>query len=197
MTTLSSASTFNAEATLNAWMQAALEAVTLPSHLDPLPALVFTVPQTTAIMPCFSLIHIPVDAVSPWQGRRAGEGKGLRTRGILDVSCWVSRSASANWLMQLRTMRDMVLSAVAGDVVVIIDDYAGFPPNTVAPAITADALLGVQITGDDGTWSDDVAATTYKINIDGAALTPTEADTNPDVERLRVLIDYSFVFRTT
>lgn len=197
MTTLSQASSFNVEATLNAWMQAALEAFTVPAYLDPLPARVFTAPQTVAVMPCFSLIHIPIDATSPWQGRRAGEGKGLRARGILDVSCWVSRSASSDWLMQLRTMRDFVLTAVASDTVVVIADYAVLPRNTVAPAITVLALLGTQIAGDDGTWSDTPATTSYKINIDECALTPTEADKNPDVERARVLIDYSYVFRST
>lgn len=197
MTQLSQASTFNVEATLNAWLQTALQAYALPQWLGTLPNIVFTAPQTTAVMPCFSFTHIPVDAASPWQGRWAGTTRGLLVRGLMDVSCWVSRSQSADWQMQLRTMRDMVLSAVAGAPVAVISDYAALPLNTVAPVILTDAQVGVALAGDDGTWSDTPTSTDYKINIDSAALTATEADTNPDVERARVLIDYSFVFRSS
>lgn len=195
MTTLAQASSFNVEATLNTWMSAALAAFTRPAWLPTLPAIVYDAPEISASLPCFSLIHIPVSTVGGIQGRWAGSSTGMKALGILDVSCWVSRSASVDWNMQLRTMRDMVLSSAVKSAVLVIGDYAALPTNTVAPAITTTALLAVQIAGDDGTWSDTATATAYKINIGDAALTPTEPDPNPDVMRVRVLIDYDYYYR--
>lgn len=195
MTQLAQASFYNVEATLNAWMQTALQAFSLPAWLATLPTIIPDMPQTNAVMPCFSLCHIPIGTDALWEGNLAGTGKGIWARGILDVSCWVSRSKSPDWLAQLRTMRDMALSVGTASPVVVISDYAALPYNSVAPAITTTALVGTLIAGDDGTWTDTPQTTAYKINITGAALTPTEADPNPDVERARVLVDYNFVFR--
>lgn len=197
MTTLAQATSTNVETTLNAWLQAALEDFDLPHWLPDLPGFVETVPQKPAVMPCFSFIHLPIDSISLWQGRWAGTSKGMRTRGMLDVSCWVSRSGSKDWLMQLRTMRDLVLSAVVAQPSVVIIDYAALPRSTVAPVIDSLAVVGVEVEGNDGTWSDVPLATEYKINIGDVTLTPTAADTNPDVERVRVLIDYHYVFRVS
>lgn len=197
MTTLAQASTFNAEASLNAWMSAALQAFAPTPQLPTTPAIVQDAPQIAASLPCFSLMHIPVSAEDLWEGRWAGESKGERVRAILDVSCWVSRKASRDWLGQLRRMRDMALSAATSSTVVLISDYGALPENTVAPAIAAIAVQNFLITGDDGTWSDTPSSTVYKINIGGATLTPTEPDPNPDVERVRVLVDYDFVFRAS
>lgn len=196
MTTLSQASSTNAESSLNAWLQAALQAFALPQWLPALPTVVFSPPQSPAAMPCFSFIHIPVDAAAEWQGRWAGTSKGRRYRGVLDVSCWVSRSASPDWLMQLRTMRDMVLATATADAVLVMSDYTALPTNSAAPAIDPDAFIGLDVAGDDGTWDDTPVSTAYKINIGDVALTATEADANPDVERARVLIDYWYVFRS-
>jgi hypothetical protein len=172
MTQLAQASSFNVEASLNAWMQTGLNAFTRPTWLSTMPAVVFDAPEEAAVMPCFSLIHIPVDSSSPFTGRWAGTTKGAITRSILDVSCWVSRSRSINWSAQLRTMRDMVLSVATANATPLIYDYAGTYP--AAATVTA-----------------------YKVNIGDVTLTPVEADVNPDVERVRVLIDYWFVFRAT
>lgn len=197
MTTLTQATSTNVETTLNVWMQTALEAFELPQWMPNLPAIVANVPETTAVMPCFSFIHIPVGASSPWEGRWAGTSKGSRVSGILDVSCWVSRSASPDWLMQIRTMRDMALSAAVGTPVVVISDYYAETTNTVAPVIVAPVTVGVLVAGDDGVWADALLTTPYKINIRDVTLTATLPDENPDVERARVLIDYDYVFRTS
>lgn len=173
MTTLLQASTLNVEATLNAWMRDALQAFSLPAWLSSV-TVVYDAPQIAASLPCFSLIHIPVSVTDSFQGRWAGTTKGARASGVLDVSCWVSRSRSADWALQLRTMRDMVLSAALSSPVVIIQDYAGL-----------------------ASWSDTPAATAYKINLGDVTPTSTEADANPDVERARVLIDYHYIYRAS
>lgn len=170
MTALAQASAFNAEASLNAWMLAALQAYVLPTWLPTMPAFVFDAPAVSANLPCFSLIHIPVDVEQRYQGRQVGAGKlGGRATGMFDVSCWVSRSLSPYWAAQLRTMRAMVISTAQSQGIQLFD-YA-------VPA----APVG----------------TIYKVNIDGLKEVPTQADSNPDVMRARVLVDYSYVARST
>lgn len=197
MTTLPQASTYNVEASINAWMQAALQAFSLPVWMSPLPAVVFDAPQVSASIPCFALTHIPVGVANPFQGRWAGTSRGGKASGILDVSCYVSRSKSRDWVRQLRTMRDMVLSTAEASPVVVIADYAALPRNTVAPAIATTALTTVALSGDDGTWSNTPASTEYKANINDVTIAVTQADPNPDVERVRVLVDYSYIIRAS
>lgn len=172
MTALKQAISFNVEASLNEWMRAALTAFTLPSWIASLPPIVYDFPQVSASIPCFSISHLPVDIDSNFQGKNIGGGdKGGRATGILDISCWVSRSkAPSSWYPILMTLRDFALSTAQNTNVVIIQDYQA---SLTAPA-----------------------ATVYKINIDHASVVEVVHDPNPDVERKRILIDYSYFYRS-
>lgn len=171
MTALKQADSFNAEASLNAWMQSSLQAFSLPNWLTTLPPIVYDYPEVSASIPCFSVVHLPVDIDSRFQGRNVGNGdKGGRATAMMDVSCWVSRSkAFSSWYPQLMIMRDFVLSAANSTITVIIADYQS---SLAAPP-----------------------ATNYKINIDKTSVVEVVHDTNPDVERKRILIDYSYIYR--
>lgn len=172
MTTITTSTSYNVEASLNEWLRAALTAFTRPSWLTSMPAIVYDAPQETAVMPCFSFMHIPVAILTnAYQGRNVGDGlKGGKSMGMMDVSCWVSRSKSPHYAAQLRTMADMVQSAVIADTAVVVMDYA--------TSQTAPSSAG------------------YKVDLGDITVTPTQPDPNPDVERIRILIDYSYVFRS-
>lgn len=171
MTTIMTSTSFNVEASLNEWLRAALTAFTRPSWLSVMPGIVQDAPQTTAAMPCFSFLHIPVATLTnSYQGRNVGGGlKGGKSIGMMDVSCWVSRSKSPHYAAQLRTMADMVQSAAMSQTAVVVMDYAS--------SQTAPSSAG------------------YKVDIGDITETQTQPDPNPDVERVRILIDYSFTFR--
>lgn len=171
MTALKQATSFNVEASLNEWMRAALAAFSLPAWITTLPTIVYDFPQVSAAIPCFSFVHLPVDIDSNFQGKNVGGGdKGGRATGIMDVSCWVSRSKAPNsWYPILMILRDFVLSTAEATSTVVISDYQ---TSLSAPA-----------------------ATVYKINIDHAAVVEVVHDPNLDVERKRILIDYSYVYR--
>lgn len=170
MTTITTSTSFNVEASLNEWLRAALTAFTRPSWLTTMPGIVYDAPQTTASMPCFSFLHIPVATLDAYEGRNVGDGmKGAKSMGMMDVSCWVSRSKSVSYAAQLRTMADMVQSAAVAKTAVVVMDYA--------TSLTAPSSAG------------------YKVDIGDITVTPTQPDPNTDVERIRILIDYSYVFR--
>lgn len=172
MTALKQAISFNVESSLNAWMQSKLQAFTLPAWLTVLPPIVTDYPETNASIPCFSFVHLPVDIDSNFQGKNVGNGdKGGRATAMMDVSCWVSRSkAFSSWYPQLAIMRDFVLSATENTGTIIISDYL---TSLTAPPATA-----------------------YKINLDKATVVEVVHDPNPDVERKRILIDYSYIYRS-
>lgn len=170
MTSLTTATRFNVEATLNKWLFDALSAFTRPAWLTTMPAFVFNAEEITASLPCFAITHIPAGMADLWQGRAVGDGyAGRRALGLLSVSCYVTRTANPNWTAQLRTMRDMVSSTATASRTVVIQEYQADPVNPTA--------------------------TTFKINLEDTQETPTEADPNPAIERARVLITYSFTFR--
>lgn len=171
MTAIHPASSFNAEASLNAWIAAALQAFSLPLWVSTLPPIIYDFPEVSATIPCFSAIHIPVGADPAYQGRSVGgTDKGERVTAIMEVSCWVSRTkAPTAWYPLLMFMRDAVLSAATAQRVVVISDYLS---SLTAPPLTL-----------------------YKITLDRALKVPVEHDPNPAVERERILIDYSYIYR--
>lgn len=171
MTALKQADSFNAESSLNAWMQTSLQAFSLPSWISTLPPIVTDYPQVSASIPCISIVHLPVDIDSQFQGKNiGGSDKGGRATAIMDVSCWVSRSkAPSSWYPILAILRDFVLSAAQSTITIGILDYQA---NLTAPP-----------------------STVYKINIDKTTVMEVVHDPNPDVERKRILIDYSYFYR--
>ena len=172
MTTISQASTYNVEATLNNHFRTQLAAVTRPSWLATMPAITSSNPEAAANLPAFSLYHLPVGVYDKWQGRAVGEDKqGAEAVAIMEINAWVSRR-DADWQAKLRTMRDMVETVYinASNASVIIKDYAA---NRASPSDTS-----------------------YLIRLDKMAAVQTAPDPNPDIERVRVLITYSWIYRS-
>ena len=169
MPALSAATRYHVEATLNAWLNTTLGAITLPAWMPTLPTLVYNPDEITASLPCFAVTHIPAGMLNDIQGRVVGDGQqGRRALGIMEVSCYLKRTDNPSWPAYLRTMRDLVETAATSTRTVVIYNYS-------TPGVPT--------------------ATAYKIDIQDVTETPTEADPNPALQRARVLIRYSFVFR--
>ncbi len=173
MTTLTVSTFFNVESTLNAWLSTALAAFTRPTWLVTMPTILTNWEDIKASTPCFAFVHHPVGADNTYQGRVVGDGyKGRRQFGFMDVGCWVNRNQSPYWHAQLRTMRDMVMSAATSTATLPLMDYQS---NYTTPA-----------------------STIYKININEINETATiPDDDNPSFERARIIIGYSFVYRAS
>lgn len=170
MPALSDAIGFNVEVTLNAWLNTTISAITRPSWLMTLPAFVYNWDEVTATIPCFAIRHLPSSMLNDLQGRTVGTdaAAGRRAMGLMEVSCYVTRNSNPSWQAQLRTMRDLVETAATSARTVQLYDYS----TPASPAAAA-----------------------YKIDLQDVTETPTEADPNPAIQRSRVLIAYSFVFR--
>lgn len=174
MPTLTAATRYHVEATLNAWLNTTISAITRPTWLSTLPSFAFNAEETTAAItagqPCFAVTHIPAGMLNDIQGRVVGDGlQGRRALGIMEVSCYVTRSANPSWNAVLRTMRDLVETAATSTRTVTISDYS-------TPGVPT--------------------ATAYKIDIMDVTETPTETDPNPAIQRARVLIRYQFIYRS-
>jgi hypothetical protein len=170
MPTLAVATRFHVEATLNAWLATTIATITRPAWLSTLPAFVYNWDEVAASVPCFAVQHIPAGLLNDLQGRTVGSdvSAGRRALGLMEVSCFVTRNGNPSWNGQLRTMRDLVETAATSARTVPLYDYS-------APGSPS--------------------ATSYKIDLQDVTETPTEADANPAIQRARVLIRYSFIFR--
>lgn len=171
MPALSDAIGFNVEVTLNAWLNTTISAITRPSWLTTLPAFVYNWDEVTATIPCFAIRHLPSSMLNDLQGRTVGSdaAAGRRTLGLMEVSCFVTRNANPSWNAQLRIMCDLVRSAATSARTVQIYNYQTSPS---APSATA-----------------------YKIDLLDVIDASVEKDPNPAIERVRLLIRYSYVFR--
>jgi len=170
-TTIAQTSTYNVETSLNAWLRTQLTAVTRPAWFPALPGIITDTPEKAPSLPAFSIFHIPVDSRGDWQGRivSSAGGKGLWNRGIMEVDAWVTR-ANKNWLAQLRTMEDMVMTVLANTTEVAISDYAA---NQSSPSTTS-----------------------YLVRLRDTRAVATAPDPNPDIERRRMLVTYEWVYRS-
>jgi hypothetical protein len=160
---------YHVEATVNAWMVAAVNAATKPAWL-PTIGVVLDWPIVPASMPCLSLNHLPVGMNDEWQGRIAGSAasdKGMRASALFEINAWVV-SDNPNWMAQLRSLSDIVTAA----------------------ALTAPTLPVM-----DYSVPDVPAATTYKVNLSDLRQAETGPDVNPAVQRRRWLLSYWWTFR--
>jgi hypothetical protein len=172
MATIDASSVYNIEATLNAWLRAALATYTRPADigLDTAPPVITDVPDRTAAFPSWSIHHIGASTRDVLQGRVTdGVKSGVWASGLMEANCWVTRGHTS-WMAQLRWMHSAVLDVVAGTSGVVVKDYASDPYN---PADTA-----------------------YRVIVGDAQTTATGPDPNPDVERRRVLVGYRWVLRS-
>lgn len=170
MTQVTAATSFNVQATLNQWMLTHLNNILLPEWMSTAPITVLVEPNdVTAALPCYALYHIPVGMSQAIQGNRVGDGeKGGMVSGLLEISCYVSKNALQSGAL-LRTMQDWVMALAVGDTIVPVLDFAS-------------DLYTPQECG-------------YKIDIGDLTEVTVETDPNPDVSRVRLLLDYSYTFR--
>ncbi len=168
MTTLDPSNVFNVQASLTQWLLDQLGAFDLPAWL-PSYGFIDLEPEAEQTYPAFSVNFIDVSSAPRWSGG-VGEGKsGSKNTAILEVNAWVSRSNGA-WMAQKRTMQAMVQQVVNGARAgVMIQDY-GIPtlPNN----------------------------TGYLIRLGEVETVSTQPDLNPDVERARMLITFTWVVRS-
>lgn len=173
MTTLHATSVSNVEASINKYFRDTLTALTRPAVLSTMPAVNENMPDAPAVLPAFSLWHLPVASMDIYQGRQGEKGvSSLRELGILDLSAWVSRKASTSWNAQLRAMRSMIdaayLDSKAG---IIIKDYLTDPTNP--------------------------QPTNYRVVLVEKQAVTVQPDVNPDVQRIRVLVHYQWHLRSS
>ena len=169
MTTISTTGDYNVKASINAHLRAALAAFTRPAWLATLPPLVTNRGEAELPLPCWSLDYMLSYTRQEYMGNMADGVRGRRATGQFDVSVWVSRS-NADWLRQLRTMTDMVKTAILDDPNVVIMDYAA---NLASPASTG-----------------------YLVRLGDISEVETARDPNPDIERARLLVVYRLIQRS-
>lgn len=165
MTTLHATNVFNVQASLNAWLQAALAAIDRPYWL-PSYQLVLIAPEEEMPTPSFSVNHIDVGTFDRYQGRAA-----QHSMGIMEVNAWVSRS-NFNWQAQLATMQAMVKQAALAQASggVVINDYS----DVYTPVASA-----------------------YRALLSDVQSVATAPDPNPDIQRVRLLINYRWTLRAS
>lgn len=171
MTTVHVTSTYNVEASINAYFKAAFTAMSRPAFLPSLPYFAENTPEVKANFPAFSFVHLPAGSMDLYMGRKAEPGtKAMRDLGILDLSVWVIRSA-ASWNAQLRFMQAMIETAyLDSNGGVIIKDYTTTPSTPTTSS--------------------------YRAVFNDLDVVIVSADANPDVERRRCLVKYQWDVRS-
>lgn len=165
---------YNVLGTLYAWLQGALT-----GNKPPLLSSVTLVvenpqdPMGNATLPCYSVHYLGADTgPSPYQGGRVDDGSGEQKFGIVEVNAWATRR-DANWRAQLVQMQDALTKAVVslrstGSALIIKDFYT----NAAAPSNVS-----------------------YRIVIDRVEARTPPYDQNPDIERRRMLLYFSWIER--
>lgn len=174
MTTLHPTSAYNVHATLRQWFAERVAAFELPPYL-PSVSVVVDAPDIEPNLPAISLFTLSTMASDRYQGRGAEEGvKTLKMTGMLDVSAWVTRKALWNgrtcWEMQLNALHSFILDTLtANPTVMVTDAYTDY---------------------------DNPVAVPYKIDLKNPNTVQAAHDPNPDIERVRVLVTYSWHMRS-
>lgn len=135
MATLHATNRFNVEASMNAWLQAQISAITRPSWL-PAFTFVFNAPDITIRVPCIAIFHFPVSQQIAYRGRYPGD----KASGLMEVSIWVSRNRNASWNAHLMGMDSIVGQAFNSGSGVVISDYTTAPGTPTAQAYAIDLL---------------------------------------------------------
>lgn len=170
MTTLHVTNDFNVEASINAAIQTALAAVTLPAWLTfASNSVVVDWPEITENTPCFSIAHFDNTSSDNYQGRGDGAGnRAVRENGLMEVSAWVSRDqkylGQDIWVARIRYMESMIKSVFIAAPTVLIKDYY--------TSLTAPALTG------------------YKVNMGVPGFVQTRPDPNPAMMRRKAVVSY-------
>ncbi len=159
---------YNIEATLVSWLQAQL--TTNQPPLISAVRLNLNAPEQVINPPEWSVHFLGVDSDERgFMGKHVDGGMhGITRYGIMEVNCWVTRQ-DTNWRAQLNQMRDAVTKSVAVTSAVIVYDF--YASSSAPPALN------------------------YRIVLDRAEDRDPPVDPNPDIERKRILIYYSWIER--
>ena len=175
---LHDASSFNVRSTLNSWFKTEIDAWSFPAALEltfPGNRVLFDMPGSTAKVPAFSVHHTPVVLEQSFQGRRGADGEfAMRSTAFMDISAWTSRIDSTGQTVPFRAQLDY-MTAIVEQVVTktthrLILDYAA---DFDSPANTA-----------------------FKVNLHGIESQTVVPDPNPAIERVRILVYYSWILRS-
>lgn len=164
--------TLNVEGGFNHFFETQLTAKGLPAWM-PSAVLNYDFPQQPLTFPSFSVTHLGAEPVQEFQGRNLDPGwKGSEQMGVAEISCWESYArASGSHAYNLRIMRDMAARVFATGVSFAILDVYG---TTVNP--TGNGTIG---------------------RAGPASHAGTPPDPNPDVQRVRLLVQYRWMERVT
>ena len=179
--TLHAASSFNVHASLNDWLNTQINAHTFPAWLTfPGSRVLFTVPETTATMPCYTVHHIPVMDTPRFQGNRADDSNfGTWAIALMDVSCWAPKYTETDQLEAQQGHYTMVLAYMAS----LVQELVAKNTNTLIKQYSADV--------------DNPTNTSYKVNFGGIEGQTVLPDINPNVERIRIVISYRWILRSS
>jgi hypothetical protein len=172
MTSVHATTTYNVEASINAYFRTAFSSLSRPSFLPtPIPV-TENMPEVTASLPSFSFVTIPAGALDIYQGRNVDNStRGIRELGILDLSMWVSRK-TINYMAQLRFMQGMITDAyIASKGGIVINDYTSTPASP--------------------------SATSYRVTLCDLDFVVVTDDPNPDILRRRALVKYQWDARSS
>lgn len=171
MPTLHVANTWNVKASIIRYFIDELALITPPTVLGTYTTPIDE-PEEPITPPAISFYNIPAGTRYLYQGNRVSSTeKGARSYAILDVSAWAARS-NTSFAAQLDVMQAMVEQvAIAANNGIPVYDYAANP--TMPPLYP------------------------YLIRIIETEVVQTVPDSNPDLERRRILVSYSWTQRVT
>ncbi len=167
-------STFNVEATLTQWYIDRLGEVQLPVWL-PNPTIVVDWQDIPSSLPCWSISHIPVGFSPRYQGDVEDNGTSvIRASAILEINAWVSRDQKYMggdiWKARLTFMVSAVQTIWNHNKAIPLQDFSA--PGNPLP-------------------------TNYLVRLNNMNVVQTARDTNPAIERRRMLINYNWHMRTS
>lgn len=171
MPILHATNTRNVKASIIRYFRDELELISrpaiLPSYSTPIDR-----PETGIATPAITFDNIPAGTRYPWMGNRVSDSeKGGRSFAILDASCWASRG-NINWAAQLDVMQSMIENvALKANNGISVRDYTTDASNPVTQP--------------------------YLIRIIEVETVQTVRDSNPDIERRRILVSYSWIHRAS
>lgn len=179
--TLHDASSFNVEITLNDWLDTQITAHSFPAWLSfSGNRVLFTPPENTANIPCFTVHHTPVMVSPRFQGNRADDSNyGQWAVSLMDISCWVVKETEtdqteaiiAPYMTQLNYMASLIHELVTKTPYILIKDYDASLTNP--------------------------ANTSYKVNFGGIEGQEVLPDPNPVIARVRILVSYRWILRSS
>lgn len=133
----------------------------------------FDYPEQPLNFPSFGITHLGSEPLPAgvFQGDKAdGAYRGTRRFGVCEVNCWVTSKGNANWMRDLRVMRDMVFLLFQQHRAIALYDLTTPSAPSALNAVTRVMELR------------EVA---------------TEQDPNPALKRKRILMTHQWVERWT